>query len=181
MLKNIFLFLLLGVTILCMAQQKNKINTDTQSTNIIKDTKENNIFPEDSTSSTLQISIVTVEAAEPEDVTEDKPFLMVEQMPSFPGGNDELMKYIRENLRYPDSDACVEGRVIVRFVVDKNGDIQNPVILRSLEHLFDKEAIRVIKESPRWTPGMQNGKAVPVYYTLPIAFKLTKEETDEEE
>ena len=107
-------------------------------------------------------------------VEDERPYDAVEQMPTFPGGEAELMKFIRENLKYPLSaqKEGIQGRVILRFVVSKTGSIENITILRSLDPACDEEAIRLIKSMPRWIPGKQNGNAVPVYFTLPVVFKL---------
>lgn len=107
---------------------------------------------------------------------DDKPVYGVEQMPQFPGGVEEMLKFIRDNLRYPNEvgEIDVEGRVTIRFVVNRNGDVTDVTIIRGLEPSFDKEAIRIVKMMPRWIPGRQNGRNVPVYYTLPIVFKLQK-------
>ena len=107
-------------------------------------------------------------------VEEDRPYDAVEQMPTFPGGEAELMKFIRDNLRYPltAKKEGIQGRVILRFVVTKTGAIDNITVLRSLDPACDEEAIRLIKSMPRWIPGKQNGNNVPVYYTLPVVFKL---------
>jgi len=109
-------------------------------------------------------------------VIEDKPVYGVEQMPQFPGGDEELMKFVRDNLRYPQiaSEAGVEGRVTIRFVVNRNGDVTDVTIIRGLDPSCDKEAVRVVKLMPRWIPGRQNGRNVPVYYTLPVVYKLQK-------
>lgn len=106
----------------------------------------------------------------------EKPFTSVEQMPQFPGGNAELMKFIGSNLRYPTiaAENGIEGRVIIQFVVNKDGVVSDAKILRSLDPSCDKEAIRVVKLMPKWVPGKQNGRNVPVYYTLPVLFKLQK-------
>lgn len=96
---------------------------------------------------------------------------VVEQMPAFPGGNSALLKYLEENVRYPDNEACVSGRVIVRFRINENGSIDKVEIAKSLGPKFDTEAIRVVNSMPRWIPGMQNGKRVKVSYTIPIFFK----------
>ena len=112
--------------------------------------------------------------AEPEVVEEEKPYEAVEQMPTFPGGETELMKFIRDNLKYPviAQENGIQGRVILRFVVSKTGTIDNVTVLRSLDPTCDKEAIRVVKSMPKWIPGKQNGNNVPVYFTLPVVFKL---------
>ena len=99
-------------------------------------------------------------------------FEAVDQMPQFPGGNDSLLSYISKNLKWPNIDADVQGKVIVRFVVNIDSSISDIEILRSLDPLFDAEAIRVIKTFPKFIPGKQNGKAVNCWYTIPITFKL---------
>ncbi|NDW18010.1 M56 family peptidase [Dysgonomonas sp. 216] len=105
---------------------------------------------------------------------EKQPLTAVEKMPEFKGGQKELMMYIGNNLKYPE-DAIkrnIEGRVIVRFVVTATGKVTDVKVVRSLDEACDAEAIRVVKAMPDWTPGMQDGKAVPVFFTLPIAYKL---------
>ena len=98
----------------------------------------------------------------------------VEQMPRFPGGEAALMKYINTHIQYP-AEALknrIEGRAVVQFVVEKTGNIGEVKVVRSLGKDLDKEAVRVIKSLPKFTPGRQNGKAVSVWYTLPVIFKL---------
>ena len=106
-----------------------------------------------------------------------KVYDIVEQMPSFPGGQSAMMKFIADSLRYP-SVVCtggVEGRIVVRFVVDCKGNIVNPLVVRSVDPLLDREAIRLVKSMPKWIPGRQNGKPVCVIYNVPIRFKLYEE------
>jgi len=100
----------------------------------------------------------------------------VEEMPQFPGGDEELLRYIAANLRYPTvaQEMGVEGRVTLRFVVNKSGDVGSVEVIRPLDPSCDKEAVRVIKSMPRWIPGRQGGRAVSVYYNIPILFKLNK-------
>lgn len=102
---------------------------------------------------------------------------VVEQKPDFPGGYNELMKYLGSNLRYPVPaiEQGVEGKVTVQFVVSKTGKISGVKILQSLHPLCDKEAERLIKSMPDWIPGKQNGNPVNVYYTIPIRFKLQQQ------
>ena len=104
----------------------------------------------------------------------EKVFDMVEQMPSFPGGQGELMKYISKNLRYPAiaQENGIQGRVICQFVVGKDGQVRDVVVVRTLDPSCDKEAVRVLSGMPKWIPGKQNGKAVAVKYTVPIVFRL---------
>ncbi len=111
---------------------------------------------------------------EPKTSESEKPFQIVDQMPVFPGGDSALFKFISENLKYPNNESCIEGRVVLRFVVDKEGDIKDVEVLRSLHPEFDNEAIRVVKSMPKWNVGKQNGVSVDAYYTLPILFRLTK-------
>lgn len=101
-------------------------------------------------------------------------FEIVEQMPSFPGGEIEMMRYIGENMRYPvvAQESNIQGQVIIRFVVTANGTIDDIKVLKSLHPSCDKEATRVVQSMPRWTPGKQNGKNVAVYFTLPVRFRL---------
>lgn len=102
-------------------------------------------------------------------------FEVVEKMPEFPnGGMPGLMKYLSDNIRYPEAAkvAGIQGRVTVVFVVDKDGSITNVETLRGVDAELDKEAIRVISSMPKWIPGMQKGKAVKVRYTVPVMFRL---------
>lgn len=98
----------------------------------------------------------------------------VEQMPSFPGGSQKLKEFIEENLRYPKEleETCVQGRVIVRFIVERNGKLSNVKVVKSVHPALDKEAIRIVKLMPRWIPGRQNGITVRVKFYIPIIFRL---------
>lgn len=100
--------------------------------------------------------------------------MFVEQMPQFKGGEEALIKFISQNFKYPDEaiKQDISGRVIIQFVVTKEGKIVNQKILRSAGPILDQEAIRVVKAMPPWSPGKQNGQNVNVYFTLPIVFKL---------
>lgn len=108
------------------------------------------------------------------EVEEEKVFEVIEQMPTFPGGDAELFKFLSENIRYPviAQENGIQGRVIVRFVVSKRGDVDRIEVVRSVESSLDKEAIRIVKSMPKWIPGKQNGENVSVWFTLPINFKL---------
>lgn len=118
-----------------------------------------------------------------EEVVQEKPreekkkedvFTHVEQMPKFPGGDAELYKFINNNLNYPAMaiENNVQGRVVVQFVVTKDGSIGNVKVVRSVDRDLDNEAIRVCKKLPKFIPGKQNGQPVNVWYTLPVTFKL---------
>lgn len=106
--------------------------------------------------------------------TKDEVFMVVEQMPEFPGGMKELMTYLKDNIKYPKAaqDKKVQGRVIVQFVVEKDGTPTEFNVIRSVDPTLDAEALRVMKEMPKWKPGMQKGQAVRVKYTVPVSFKL---------
>lgn len=112
--------------------------------------------------------------------TQEKPVYGVEQMPQFPGGDEALMEFIKNNLRYPhlSAEKGIEGRVTIRFVIDKEGAVTDVTVIRGLDSLCDKEAVRVVKLMPKWTPGRLAGQAVPIYYTLPVVYKLQKGNDD---
>ncbi|ERJ98660.1 energy transducer TonB [Segatella salivae] len=99
---------------------------------------------------------------------------VVEVMPQFPGGQIAMMKYIMENIKYPKQimEEGIQGRVTVSFIVEKDGRVSNVRLLRSVQPSLDKEAIRVVKSMPKWTPGKHNGKPVRVRFNLPVMFKL---------
>jgi len=143
---------------------------------------------EDLSATKTTISVATVQGTDEEKgvdiadledhkvVIEEKPVYGVEQMPAFPGGEEELIRFIHDNLKYPAvaAEVGVEGRVTIRFVVSRTGDVTDVTVIRGLDPSCDKEAVRVVKMMPRWIPGRQNGRNVPVYYTLPVVFKLQK-------
>lgn len=116
---------------------------------------------------------VIVEEKKPEPEKEEV-FRAVEQMPRFPGGEAELMKYLSSHINYPTMamENNVQGRVVVQFVVTKTGKIGEVKVVRSVDRDLDKEAVRVCKTLPDFIPGKMNGQAVNVWYTLPVSFKL---------
>lgn len=107
-------------------------------------------------------------------VEETKIFTVVEQMPMYPGGDAALMGYLRDNIHYPTiaAENGVQGRVVVGFVVERDGSITDVNILRGVDPSLDREAMRVVKSMPRWNPGKQNGSAVRVKYQVPVSFRL---------
>ncbi len=111
-----------------------------------------------------------VQEAEPEEI----PFVVVEEMPMFPGGDGELLKYIAEHTTYPDiaKENNIQGRVIVRFCVTAKGGVSQVSILKGVDPELDAEAMRVVKTLPAFKPGKQGGKPVPVWYMVPITFTL---------
>lgn len=110
----------------------------------------------------------------PQPVNRNRVYDVVEQMPSFPGGISGLRTYLNQNIRYPAEaqENCVQGRVVVSFVVGKDGHISDVTVVRSVEPSLDKEAIRVVRNMPRWTPGKQGGEPVRVRFTVPVSFRL---------
>lgn len=118
---------------------------------------------------------VVVEENKPVDKN-NKVFEAVEQMPQFPGGDAELMKYISAHLVYPTlaAENGIQGRVVVKFVVKSDGTVGDIVIVRSKGPDLDKEAVRVVKTFPKFIPGRMNGQPVNVWFTLPVTFKLQK-------
>ena len=104
----------------------------------------------------------------------DMVFDVVEVMPQFPGGQIAMLKYIMENMKYPEQamKEGIQGRVAVRFIVEKDGSISNVEPVLSVHPLLNKEAVRVVESMPKWTPGKQNGKPVRVRFNVPIMFKL---------
>lgn len=114
---------------------------------------------------------IIVEKKEP---VKEEVFVAVEQMPQFPGGDAELMKFLSKNIKYPTMamENNIQGRVVVQFVVTKTGAIGEVKVIRSVDRDLDREAIRVCKSLPNFIPGKMNGQAVNVWYTLPVNFKL---------
>jgi len=104
----------------------------------------------------------------------DQPFIIVEQMPQFPGGDNEMVKFIKLNLRYPPlaTEMGISGTVIVNFVVERDGKITRVKVVRGIGGGCDEEAVRVVSKMPAWTPGKQGGKAVLVSFTVPFKFML---------
>ena len=111
-----------------------------------------------------------------------KVYETVEQMPEFPGGMEALINFLQENVKYPENAVKnnIEGRVFVQFIVDKTGQVCDAKVVRSVNEELDAEAIRVVNSMPNFIPGRQDGKAVSVFFTLPINFKLQSDEPKKE-
>lgn len=120
------------------------------------------------------IADLQVIAEEPKVEDDNKIYDNVEQPPMFPGGDEAMYKWLKENLDYPTmaQESGIKGRVIVRFAVMKDGSISNITISRKVDPALDQEAIRLVKNMPKWTAGKQNGNPVNVYYSLPVVFLL---------
>lgn len=117
---------------------------------------------------------VTLDESKPADVPAEKIFTSVEQMPQFPGGEAAMLKYLSDHIVYPPmaQENNVQGRVVVQFVIKKDGSIGDVKVVRGKDPDLDREAVRVVKTFPKFTPGKMNGQPVNVWYTLPINFKL---------
>ena len=129
---------------------------------------------DDANGEVLKAKEVIAQPEPPKHEEESKVFDIVEQMPSFPGGPAALMKFLSENIKYPvvAQENGVQGRVVVAFVVERDGSITDVHIARGVDPSLDKEAVRVVKSMPKWTPGKQNGSAVRVKFNVPVAFRL---------
>lgn len=110
-----------------------------------------------------------------EEVAEDTQiFEFLEEMPEFPGGQAAMMKWLSENVKYPAiaTENNIQGRVMVSFVVERDGSISNVKVVRGVDPSLDKEAVRLINDMPKWKPGMQTGKPVRARFNIPVTFKL---------
>ena len=160
-------------------QKQNPVKKGKKNTTIKVGTQEIKVTeaPKDDKATTVTMNVVEEE----QNATDDKVFDVVENMPEFNGGMGALMQYLSDNIRYPE-EKDIQGRVIVRFVVGKDGSISNAQVVKSVHPSFDAEALRIINNMPKWIPGTQNGKPVNVKYVVPINFKssnansATKEE-----
>lgn len=123
---------------------------------------------------TAEIGEKAVESSDPKKVFKGKVYDLVDEMPSFPGGPAELMKWLSSHVQYPAIaiDICIQGTVIVAFIVEPDGSVSNAKLVRSVDANLDREALRVVSEMPKWTPGKQGGNTVRVRYSLPITFRL---------
>ena len=114
----------------------------------------------------------------PEDYKNARVFTFVEQNPQFPGGDATLMKFLKDNIKYPDYERLlnIQGKVLLRFVVAEDGSVADVVVTRSVSKGLDEESIRVVKLLPKFKPGTQQGKPVRVYFNLPVVYRLTGED-----
>ena len=124
--------------------------------------------------STTETGEITAESPAPKKVFTGKVYEIVEDMPTFPGGVTELMKWLDSHVRYPTAAIRdgIQGRVFVSFIVEPNGSVSNAKLVRRVDPSLDQEALRVVAEMPKWIPGKQHGAAVRVKYNVPVTFKL---------
>lgn len=104
----------------------------------------------------------------------DKVFEVVDEMPSFPGGQSALFDFMAKNIKYPEvaEDNGIQGRVLVTFIVKKDGSLSDVRVAKSVDPSLDKEAVRIIKSMPKWNPGIHRGRYVNVKFTVPVTFRL---------
>lgn len=151
----------------------------TEVLNVVEDDVEleqQDILTSEDTQDAAQTAVYTPPAAveEEEEEAAQQIFTVVEEMPEFPGGNAELLKYLAKSIKYPviAQENGIQGRVICAFVVNRDGGIVDAEVLRGVDPSLDKEALRVIMAMPKWKPGKQRGKPVRVKYTVPVTFRL---------
>ena len=124
--------------------------------------------------STIKTGKITAERSAPKKVFKGKVYDLVDKMPSFPGGLEELYKWIDNNVQYPAVawENGIEGRVILKFIVEKDGSLSDSTVIHSVHPMVDREALRLVGQMPKWNPGKRAGIPVRVRYCLPIKFKL---------
>ena len=122
-----------------------------------------------------------VESSDPKKVFTGKVYDLVDEMPSFPGGPAELMKWLSSHVQYPAIaiDICIQGTVIVAFIVEPDGSVSNAKLVRSVDPSIDQEALRLVGQMPKWNPGKRAGIPVRVRYFLPIKFKIGESKPDQ--
>lgn len=137
------------------------------------DVQETAIASTEETGQKVEVKYVPVQVVE-EEPEEQTIFEIVENMPEFPGGMAQCLQFLAKNIKYPTiaQENGTQGRVIIQFVVNKDGSIVDPKVVRSVDPYLDKEALRVIMTMPKWKPGMQRGKPVRVKFTVPVMFRL---------
>ncbi len=129
--------------------------------------------PDDNSNDWVDLTQIDIIEVEPEPV-DDVPYTVVEDQPEFPGGAAALYEYLSKNIKYPAicRENNIQGRVVVVFIVNRDGSIVEPEVVKSVNPMLDKEALRVISNMPKWKPGLQFGKPVRVKFTVPVNFRL---------
>jgi periplasmic protein TonB len=141
-------------------------------------------FPSDFFAQTNTDTLVIIEEEVEEDVEEEEVFFIVEDMPQFQGGSyEKFRKYIQDQMVYPEEAVKqgIEGRVFVKFIVDRTGNVKNVEVAKHVHPLLDAEAVRIVSSSPRWTPGTCRGPGQDVQFVFPVLFELNKKEIKEDE
>ncbi|MDR1918814.1 MAG: energy transducer TonB [Tannerellaceae bacterium] len=148
--------------------------------NVVEDNVEleqQEIISSEDTQAAAQVQTYVAPAAaiqEEEEESAQQVFLVVEEMPQFPGGEGELLKFLNSSVKYPviAQENGIQGRVICSFVINRDGSVVDAQVVRGVDPSLDKEALRVVNTQPKWSPGKQRGKPVRVKFTVPITFKL---------
>ena len=130
---------------------------------------------------TAEIGEITAESSAPKKVFKGKVYDLVDEMPSFPGGLEELYKWIDNNVQYPAVawENGIEGRVILTFIVEKDGSLRDSTVIHSVHPMVDREALRLVGQMPKWNPGKRAGIPVRVRYCLPMKFKIGESKPDQ--
>ena len=151
-------------TILCYSEEIKIVENDSKLDEVQVETTED-------LDQLVAIKHVDVIIKEPE---EEEVFTIVETMPKFPGGETALRKFLADNIRYPTlaQENGIQGKVVIEFIIGKDGGVYDIQVSRSVEESLDKEALRVVNLMPKWIPGKKNGKTVKVKYFLPIMFRF---------
>lgn len=163
--------LLAGGYGIAAAQDVATVDTQTSATQVVeKQAKMKQAKVVEKQNKVKQAKVVTLQTAKDGQTVEENP----DKWPDFPGGQKKLFKWLSANIKYPkEAQANKEqGRVIVRFVIDKDGKVTDAKVVRSISPSLNKEALRLIEAMPQWKPGEKNGQPVAVRFTLPITFKL---------
>ena len=152
---------------------KNYTSENVKTVSVVKGDEAIRIYGEKGKNGVILITTKKAASAETEEET-FQVFLVVEEMPEFPGGMAECMNFLGKNLKYPveAQKNGIQGRVLVTFIITDEGDIKDPVVVGGVDPFLDAEALRLIKMMPKWKPGKQRGKAVNVKFTLPVQFRL---------
>ncbi len=155
--------------VLIKAENFSASNTGVKTNAILSD-----FFNAEQGSNSNDTSVDSLKSSTDSEVKEAEPFMYVEQMPTFPGGQEAMYKFIYQELEYPAAakESGIAGTVVVQFVVSKEGEIQNPKVVRGIGGGCNEEALRIVNSMPKWNPAMHNGRTVPVTFTLPIKFSL---------
>ena len=156
----------------------NKIEPkDIESITVLKDASAASIYGDEGKNGVIVVTTKRTKG-DSTDQHKEEVFVVVEDQPEFPGGNEAMIEFLSNNIKYPAeaTEKGIEGRVIVNYVVEKDGSISEVQIVRGVDPMLDSEAIRVVESMPNWKPGKQRGKEVRVRFTLPIIFKLPVEE-----
>lgn len=180
LMKTLYLIPAVGISLTAFAETKTiYVSAEEEVTNPVTESEvtENPVILQDEVVAAVGTNNPGVEAET--DGDEDEAFVMVEEMPKFPEGEEALRKFLAESVKYPEEakKQGIQGRVFVSFIVDKEGYVKDVKAARKVNKYLDAEAVRVVSSMPRWIPGKQRGEAVRVHYTVPIKFALGENET----